>query len=239
MRALREMVKTIDPLGIFFMETKIDCCSVAHVMKKLGFSFFFTIPPIGKKGGVAFCWRPNFRFTVLWDSKNIVHLDVEPGGDVPRFFCSLVYGPSVWRDKEEFWCKLQSLAPTVNSPWLCMGDFNYVVRQQEKQGGRRLQASGSRAGLLPFMQRFGFVDLGYFESKFTWCNKRLGLANIREWLDWGISNIPWRMAFSDAMIYHYPLVLSLFGNEQRAPKPFKFEIFWTHEASCFGVVVDA
>lgn len=48
-----------------------------------------------------FCWRPDFRFNLLWQSHNI-HLEVDPGGDVPSFLCSFVYGPAVWTDKTEF-----------------------------------------------------------------------------------------------------------------------------------------
>lgn len=75
------------------MESKIDCSSVARVMNKIGFTFFMSIPPLGKSGGVTFCWRPEFRFTVLAQSRHYFHLEVNPGGDDPSFLCSLVYGP--------------------------------------------------------------------------------------------------------------------------------------------------
>lgn len=38
---------------------------------------------------------------------------------------------------------------------------------------------------------------------------------------------------------HLPLILCLFGAVQRAPKPFKFEMFWTRDATCYGVVEKA
>lgn len=48
-------MKTIDSMGTFLMEVKIDCGFMARMMKKLGFSFFLMIPPICRKGGLAFC----------------------------------------------------------------------------------------------------------------------------------------------------------------------------------------
>lgn len=78
-------MKTLDPVGIFLMESKVECGSVARIMKKLGFSHFFTVPPIGKRGGFVFCWRPGFCFKVLWQSKNLIHMEVEPGGEDPGF----------------------------------------------------------------------------------------------------------------------------------------------------------
>lgn len=55
------------------------------------------------------------------------------------------------------------------------------------------------------------------------------------------------MANPNATIIHYPithsdhspLVMSLFGSVDTAPKSFKFEGFWTWEASCVGVVASA
>lgn len=92
-----------------------------------------------------------------------------------------------------------------------------------------------------------FVDLGFVGTKFTWCNKRPGFTNIRERLDRGIANIPWRVVYQNAVIQHYdittsdhiPLVLSLYGLEQLAPKALQFEGFWTRNTSCFAVVASA
>ncbi|KAB1212547.1 hypothetical protein CJ030_MR5G006241 [Morella rubra] len=102
-RALREIVKMVDPVGMFLMETKIDCVSVSRILNILGFSFFITVPPIGRRGGLVFCWRPELRFSVLWQSANLIHLEIYMSGEIPDFFCSLIYGPSVWREKEGFW----------------------------------------------------------------------------------------------------------------------------------------
>lgn len=38
---------------------------------------------------------------------------------------------------------------------------------------------------------------------------------------------------------HIPLILHLFGNEQMTPKAFKFEVFWTRQVWCNGVVAEA
>lgn len=164
---------------------------------------------------------------MLLQSHNFIHLLVELGGNDPDFLCSFVYGPAVWREKVAFWHDLHTLNHGENMPWVCMRDFNDILSQGEKQGGRVTLVSFSR-GLSHFIQSMGFVDLGYVGSKFTWCNKCPGLANIRERLDRGISNLPWRLAFPNAVIYHHPVTnsdhtpldMSLFGLEERAPKSF-------------------
>lgn len=74
-------MKTMDPMEIFLMETIVACDVVSHVMNKIGFSYFLSVPPIGWRGGHVFCWRLDFRFQLLWQSHNIIHLEVDPGGD--------------------------------------------------------------------------------------------------------------------------------------------------------------
>lgn len=154
-----------------------------------------------------FCWCPCFRCRILWSSRFIIHSEVEPGGDDSNFLCSLLYGPMLWKEKAKFWCDLQNLNNDDNMPWVCLGDFNAIASQMKKQGGRAVSSSSSR-GLVHFMQTMGFLDLGFMGSKFTWCNKRLGFANIRERLDRDISNIPWRLAYPEATICHYPITSS-------------------------------
>lgn len=52
------------------------------------------------------------------------------------------------------------------------------------------------------MLLMGFVDLGFVGSRFTWSNRRSGMANIRERIDRGIANLQWRVTFPDARIQH-------------------------------------
>lgn len=127
-----------------------------------------------------------------------------------------------------------------------MGDFNDILSLADKQGGR-VGVLSTSSGLSHFMQIMGFVDLGFVGSKFTWCNKRLSVANIRERLDRGISNLPWRLAYPNVTITHdpitnsdhNPIILSLFRSTEHAPKPFKFKGFWLRDESCLSVVAAA
>lgn len=68
-----------------------------------------------------------------------------------------------------------------------MGDFNSVVSQTEKKGGRPVGSSSS-GGLRQFITNNGLIDLGFNGNSFTWNNGRGGCANIRERLDRGLVN---------------------------------------------------
>lgn len=56
-RALKEMVKAVDPISIFLIETKVSTAVVDRVMRRVGFSYYEAVPPEGCKGGLVFCWR--------------------------------------------------------------------------------------------------------------------------------------------------------------------------------------
>lgn len=218
-RALKTMVRVIDPVCVFLIETKVADDIVHKVAKKIGFTFFISVPPIGNKGGLLFFWRLGLNFDIIWMHDHIIHLLIQPGEDLQNFFLSLAYGPSVWTQKEWFWDQLRLLGTQSQDPWVCLGDLNDVLKQREKRGGRDVRASSSR-GLAHFMESCGMVDLGFSGCNFTWSNKRPGLANIRERIDRGIANVQWRMTFPNTAIQHYeyapsdhvPLILNLFGN---------------------------
>lgn len=158
----------------------------------------------------------------------------------------LVYGPTLWRDKEAFWAELMEVGGESGQPWVCIGDFNDVLYQKEKRGGRLVHGSSSR-GLRHFMDCKGFVDLGFSGRNFTWTNRRLGMANIRERLDRNIANVEWRTSYPNASVSHYsltnsdhvPIILHLFGSEAQVATCFKFEKFWARDASCFGVIAES
>jgi hypothetical protein len=71
--------------------------------------------------------------------------------------------------------------------WLCCGDFNCILSQAEKKGGRCFVES-SRGELRNFLDSCSLIDLGYKGNSFTWTNKRLRRDNIKERLDRAVAN---------------------------------------------------
>ena len=45
------------------------------------------------------------------------------------------YGEPITHKHHESWELLQKLHSQFNLPWLCVGDFNEIVKGAEKQGG--------------------------------------------------------------------------------------------------------
>ena len=54
-----------------------------------------------------------------------------------------------------------------NTLWLCAGDFNELVRQDETLGGA-IQSNNQMQLFRDVLDECGFMDLGFVGPKFTW-----------------------------------------------------------------------
>ena len=77
------------------------------------------------------------------------------------------YGEAETARRIEAWDSLRSLNHHPNTPWLCAGDFNELVIQDEKLGGT-IQSSNPMQLLRDVIDECGFVDLRFVDPKFTW-----------------------------------------------------------------------
>ncbi|KAK4279407.1 hypothetical protein QN277_011193 [Acacia crassicarpa] len=132
---LKNMVKKDRPSLIFLMETKINLERIKRLRLKCGFNHDLYVEPRGLSGGLAVWWSANISLTVLYKSRNIIHVVVDSiSSDLPNYI-SFVYGPPKEGDRRIVWNILRSLASSVSGSWLAVGDFNDLISQNEKEGG--------------------------------------------------------------------------------------------------------
>nr|DAD30362.1 TPA_asm: hypothetical protein HUJ06_009213 [Nelumbo nucifera] len=70
----------------------------------------------------------------------------------------------------------------------------------KKEGGRS-SSSSSRSEFQRVIDNCSLIDMGFSGNRYTWTNKRVGLANVRERLDRMLANGEWRMMFPRAQYY--------------------------------------
>ena len=114
----------------------------------------------------------------------------DPPGNV--WLLLVVYGPPYFSKRKKFWSLMEDLISRFDGSWLMIDDLNSVSKSSEK---KKQKKGGSNSGINSsrsshhFVSEVGTIDLGFSYPKFTWTNKRVGWANVRERLDRGLCNV--------------------------------------------------
>jgi hypothetical protein len=169
------------------------------VAKLIGFQNLVVLGPKGRVGGICMLWSNKVDIEVLEFNCPIIAIRIKDCA----VSWSLVgfYGPPQKTKRDKTWVDLHALLESILGPWMCCGDFNVVINDEEKIGG--ITGGSSILSLLKeLLFDLAVVDLGYVGNRFTWSKRRWGRNSIRERLDRGIANIDWRLAFPRAVVYH-------------------------------------
>ncbi|XP_026442635.1 uncharacterized protein LOC113342252 [Papaver somniferum] len=131
--------------------------------------------------------------------------------------------------------RLWSQLAAVDSitPWLIMGDFNCVLRNDEKKGGREPRTS-CISEFSDWMEENNLFEADSLGSKFTWTNGQSGGGRILSNLDRAIINEPWLAKFLNWRCKALPREVSdhstLIGYPFVSPRPrrapFRIQKMW-------------
>jgi hypothetical protein len=177
---------------VFLCETKANECRLKKIASSLGFSEHLIVAAQGKSGGICLLWSSSISVEVL--EFNSVTITISICDSVCNWSLVDFYGPPYYRKRMKAWTNLFALLQSLEGPWLYFGDFNTIVEDNEKLGGRSGSSSASNY-LRSLIFDLNAIDLGFSGAKFTWCNKRWSKGCIKERLDRGIANSLWRTTF--------------------------------------------
>uniref|UniRef100_A0A2N9IH27 Reverse transcriptase domain-containing protein n=1 Tax=Fagus sylvatica TaxID=28930 RepID=A0A2N9IH27_FAGSY len=244
---LHNLVKSEGPTVLFLMETKLDVRGMESIRVKLGFKFCFSVPCLGRSGGLALLWNDPAQVTIQNFSQNHVDSHVQLAEGAKWRFTGF-YGHPEGHRKWESWVLLDKLHSLDNTPWLCMGDFNEILSISERSG----EVLGSTRRMQDFsdvVNRCGLIDLGFRGIPFTWENRRDGEALIQKRLDRALANAAWLDCFNLCSVSHVvcsysdhvPLLLHMDTSTRHCqPKrrPRKFEEKWSLHPECEAIIQD-
>ncbi|KAF7127845.1 hypothetical protein RHSIM_Rhsim11G0006400 [Rhododendron simsii] len=210
-QGLGDLVRKNCPSVVFLMETKNNKAKLVAIHHCLKFDSSSYVELEGLSGGLALWWNKEVELA----AKNFFHVIVT---DKSVFLCwvaTFVYGCPMRSGRTLVWENIIQIARSEKFPWLCMGDFNQVLRVEDKLEGLLLSQSQISA-FHEMISECGLVDLEYKGTKFTWKNNRNAESFIMEPMG------------SD----HNPLLLNMAVPLNKVDKPFRFESFWvTYEES--------
>lgn len=97
---------------------------------------------------------------------------------------------------------MKMLSGWAHGPWLCFADFNEIIANSEKRGGRVHMGSQMRG----FRDAIDFCRLKGIDSEgplFTWSNFQEGDALIEERLDRFLATPDWLSMFPHATVDNF------------------------------------
>ena len=244
-RAIKALVRTEGPKVLFLSETKINSPKVNRLKISIGFAKFLCVDNVGKAGGLALFWKHGVDLEVVFANQYVVAALIYSNPPENPWLLIATHGPPYLAKKRKFWELMEEIISGFSGHWCLLGDLNNISTKAEKKGGRSL-GEGSSRSFRAFVDNVATIDLGFSGLRFTWTNKRVGRANIRERLDRGICNVDWQ-TFPCAGVKHLttpnsdhnPILLNTHMEFEKGVGPFRFEAMWTKEESSEEVVASA
>ncbi|GFS32294.1 hypothetical protein Acr_00g0021820 [Actinidia rufa] len=197
-----------------------------------------------------FCHHPNGRILVIWNEE-LVALDTLETSDQAihsqatckssgiTFSISFIYAFNSSAGRRSLWENLCRFSSAHHNPWILLGDFNNVLSIEERANGQPVTMSEIRE-FKDCCYDLGLSDLRSSGALFTWTNNtvwcKLDRAMVNnEWTQRGIVaqahfDMPGKL--SD----HSPCSVSLMGDNDRGPSPFKFFNIWVKHDSFQSLV---
>ncbi|KAF2301217.1 hypothetical protein GH714_020887 [Hevea brasiliensis] len=154
------------------------------------------------------------------------------------------YGRPNRNERRASWALLRELASQYSYPWVCCGDFNAILTQDEKRGGNfypTYLVQDFRDAVL----QAGLSDVNMNGYKYTWDNARDDDDWVEAKLDRFLANDDWkrRFALSKAAVLdysssdHLPILLQVrIFLPRHSPRLFRFENTWGAESGCREIV---
>ena len=240
---LKEECLRIKPQLVFLMETKQKSRRVRKVRRKCCFSEEWIVEPNGKSGGLALWWSEELTVNILFSSKNIIHTSLSATNFDTPFYVTFIYGPPDEHDRNLCWNEIRRIARGINNSWLCLGDFNDIILQDEKMGGNP-RAMRKILNFQCFVADCELMDLGYNGYRFTWCNNREGENIIRERIDRAFGNIHLREMFPHMQVFnvdpsgsdHHLLHVNCCYKGVKKARSFRFEPMWVKHSDYLSTI---
>lgn len=153
---LKEIHKRFSPDIIFLSETKNANKFVLQKCNSLKFLNSYLIPPESHgSGGLALFWKQGIHLNVISSCKNLINAEINY--EKKPFLTSFVYGDPDYQLRRQLWGKLLE-ARDRDVAWILSGDFNDIITNQEKTGGRT-RSEASFGDFRTFLSECDLFDL--------------------------------------------------------------------------------
>ena len=190
---LTKLVRRYNPFVLFLSETKRKSVEMERLCVIWGYDNCMMVDSIGKGRGLALLWMNEVCLEVLSFSNH--HIDSKLGDpaceETWRF--TGFYGYPVAGDRWKSWNILRRLFENNSLLWLCAGDFNEILYDNEKMGGS-MRPPKQMEDFRNVTHECNLQEVSFYGPKFTWSRGKSSNM-ILERLDRGLASEDWLLRF--------------------------------------------
>ncbi len=134
---VRELIilnKEQGPSVLFLSETRLDSVGIEFLRVKLKMVGAFCVQRYHTGGGLAMLWFDQVDVVVSTYSRNHIDARVVKKSSGTGFHVTGFSGNPETHKRKESWALLKHLSSLSSEPWICMGDFNEILDNNERSG---------------------------------------------------------------------------------------------------------
>ncbi|PKA46012.1 hypothetical protein AXF42_Ash021560 [Apostasia shenzhenica] len=247
-RYLKALIAAHSPVAVCLLETRISQVSRRDVDRLIGRHWDYTyVPSEGKSGGIILLWLSQFiSTTVLIVQKQFLVANISLSNKENWVFAA-VYAHKDYLVRRQIWDGISTLLHD-DTPTIIAGDFNCILSQADKRGGKSFKDSLAVTEFANWIAVSDLHDVWSDGPRYTWCNNKSGPARIWARLDRVFLNSCALTTFAGSSVSHLSRVASdhcplLLHLAHIAFKPqgaqLKFEDMWLSYVEAHSVVVKA
>lgn len=231
-KVVREFLASFKINLVCLQETKLETVDQFIVMQCLGPSLdgFAYLPAVETRGGILLAWdTTSLSIDCIQLDTNFLTGKVHQL-DGTTWWITVVYGPQGDELKWQFLLDLYTRRMLCPGPWVCLEDFNMILRGSEKSNSDLNRAMMTK--FQNFVDDHELKELYIHGRRFTWSNERNAptftkIDRILVSVEWELSNPDYLLqALSTSASDHAPLHLST-STHFCAKHLFRFELYWT------------
>mgnify|MGYP001010734247 FL=1 len=199
-RELCDLVEICSPTILCLVETQLQKSRVEGLRFSLGFDFSFGVGSTGRSSAICIFWKTYIDVAIKNYSE--YHVDnwvTEAGREQWRMTC--FYGEATRSLRYKTWNTMTRLRGESTLPWMCIGDFNEILRAEEQHGPKE-QDSAQIEAFREAVDVCGLAGLGYRGLDWTWEKKVAGGDYCRVRLDRALATACWSGLFPFATVEH-------------------------------------
>ncbi|KAH7848623.1 hypothetical protein Vadar_005240 [Vaccinium darrowii] len=202
------------------------------------------VDPIGTAGGLVVLWRQDLKVRLVRKSSFFIELLITDEDLGHEWHLINLYASTHDGIRKGQWEELLRYRQQSSAEWVLWGDFNDLLWEDEKQGGRRREIWSLRA-FRQFVNRLEAIDMGFSGYPFTWANRRYGNGLVKERLDRVLVSTDWRLNYDRAVVRHLftvgsdhaaALLLDTNPPKMQGFRQFRFDGRWCENPESYEVV---